>query len=125
MFSDLPNFAMVFGYTNASWTLKADLTCEFVTRLLGHMKTHGYSYCVPRNHDPSMATEPFVDFSSGYFQRSLHLLPKQGARRPWRLNHNYLLDTLSLRRAPIEDGVLEFVPRRASERPAAEAAVAA
>jgi monooxygenase len=125
MFSDLPNFSMVFGYTNASWTLKADLTCEFVARLLRHMDAHDYSYCVPRNRDPAMATEPFVDFSSGYFQRSLAQLPKQGARRPWRLNHNYLLDRLSLRRRPVEDGVLEFVPRRPVAESAAEAVAAA
>jgi monooxygenase len=108
MFSDIPNFAMVFGYTNASWTLKADLTCQFVARLLGHMRDNGYAYCTPRNHDPTMGTEPFIDFSSGYFQRAIDQLPKQGTRQPWRLNQNYLVDTIKLKRAPIEDGVLEF-----------------
>jgi cation diffusion facilitator CzcD-associated flavoprotein CzcO len=108
MFSGIPNFAMAFGYTNASWTLKADLTSEYVCRLLGYMDEQGYTRCTPRNRDPQMTTEPFVDFSSGYFQRSMHLLPKQGTRRPWRLNHNYLLDTISLKRGPIDDGALEF-----------------
>jgi cation diffusion facilitator CzcD-associated flavoprotein CzcO len=117
MFTDIPNFAMVFGYTNASWTLKADLACQFVARLLRHMDERGYAYCVPRRPDPAMPTEPFVDFSSGYFQRALHELPKQGAKRPWRLNHNYLLDAVSLRAAPIEDGALRFSYGTAQRRP--------
>ncbi|HLY50235.1 MAG TPA: NAD(P)/FAD-dependent oxidoreductase [Solirubrobacteraceae bacterium] len=125
MFTGIPNFAMVFGYTNASWTLKADLTCQFLVRLLRHMDERGYAHCVPRNPDPRMPTEPFVDFSSGYFQRALHELPKQGSKRPWRLNHNYLLDTVSLRAAPIEDGALEFSPRAARRRSADEAVPAA
>ncbi len=125
MFTDIPNFAMVFGYTNASWTLKADLTCQFVCRLLRHMEDHGYARCTPRNHDASMPTEPFVDFSSGYFQRSLNQLPKQGAKRPWRLNHNYLIDTVSLRRSPIEDGALEFTPAAEAPSPARETVAAA
>ena len=108
MFSDVPNFAMVFGYTNASWTLKADLTCQFVARLIRHMEDEGYAYCAARNHDPTMGTEPFIDFSSGYFVRAVDQLPKQGTKQPWRLNQNYLIDTIKLKRAPIEDGVLEF-----------------
>jgi cation diffusion facilitator CzcD-associated flavoprotein CzcO len=108
MFSDIPNFAMVFGYTNASWTLKADLTCQFVARLLRHMADNGYAACIPRNQDPSMETEPFIDFSSGYFLRAVDQLPKQGVKQPWRLNQNYVIDMLKLKRAPIEDGVLEF-----------------
>ena len=116
MFSDIPNLAMVFGYTNASWTLKADLTCQFVARLLRHLDDGGYAYCVARNRDPSMKTVPFIDFSSGYFLRAMEQLPKQGTKQPWRLNQNYLIDTLKLKRAPIEDGVLEFSP---SAHPAA------
>jgi cation diffusion facilitator CzcD-associated flavoprotein CzcO len=114
MFSDIPNFAMSFGYTNASWTLKADLTCRFAARLVRHMADNGYAYCTPRNHDPSMETAPFVDFSSGYFLRSIDQLPKQGTKQPWRLNQNYFIDSIKLTRAPVEDGVLEFT------RPAAQ-----
>jgi cation diffusion facilitator CzcD-associated flavoprotein CzcO len=125
MLSDISNFALVFGYTNASWTLKADLTCEYVVRLLRHMDEEGYVTCTPRNRDPSITTQPFVDFSSGYFMRALDRLPKQGSERPWRLNHNYLLDTLSLRRSPIEDGVLEFSPPAGATRASAEAVAAA
>jgi monooxygenase len=116
MFSDIPNFAMSFGYTNASWTLKADLTCRFAARLVRHMEDNGYAYCTPRNNDPAMETAPFVDFSSGYFLRAIDQLPRQGTRQPWRLNQNYLIDSIKLTRAPIEDGVLQFT------RPAAETA---
>ncbi len=124
MFTDIPNLAMVFGYTNASWTLKADLTCQFVARLLRHMEDQGYAYCTPINRDRSMPTEPFVDLSSGYFQRALDQLPKQGAKAPWRLNHNYLTDLITLRHERLEDGALRF-SAPASAHPAGSKAVAA
>jgi monooxygenase len=108
MINDVPNFAFVFGYTNASWTLKSDLTCQYVCRVLNHMQSHGYVSSTPRNRDPSVTPLPFVDFSSGYFLRSLDLLPKQGSKRPWRLYQNYLLDRVVMKRDPIEDGALEF-----------------
>ena len=99
------------GYTNASWTLKCDLTCEYVCRLLAHMDAHGYSRCTPRNSDPSLGTEPFIDFSSGYIRRSIDRFPRQGSRRPWRLHQNYALDIVALRMATLEDGTLEFAGR--------------
>jgi monooxygenase len=107
MFSDVPNLAVSIGYTNASWTLKCDLTCEYVCRLLNHMRKHGYAYCVPRR-DPSVAEEPLIDFSSGYVQRSIAMFPKQGSRTPWRLHQNYARDILLLRYGGIEDEALEF-----------------
>ena len=108
MFGGVPNFASVFGYTNASWTLKADLASTFVCRLLNHMKQTGARQCTPRADDPSMTIEPWVDFSSGYFQRALDQLPKQGSKKPWRLNQNYLADLVTLRYGKIDDGVLGF-----------------
>jgi monooxygenase len=108
MLSDVPNFAFAIGYTNASWTLKCDLTCEYVCRLLNHMSDHGYRSCVPVNHDPSISTQPFIDFSSGYVQRAIDMFPKQGSKAPWRLYQNYALDLLALRFRALEDGVLEF-----------------
>jgi len=108
MCSDVPNLAAVFGYTNASWTLKADLIALFVCRLLGHMERRGYWRCTPRNRDPAMPRLPPVDFTSGYFQRAMDRLPHQGPRRPWRIYQNYLLDLVAYRLAPLEDGVLEF-----------------
>jgi monooxygenase len=108
MFSDVPNLASSFGYTNASWTLKCDLTCEYVCRLLNHMDEHGYRQCTPRQIDPSLAEEPWIDFSSGYVQRSLHKLPKQGSRLPWKLHQNYAFDIMMLRYGRVDDGVMEF-----------------
>jgi len=109
MFGDVPNFASVFGYTNASWTLKADLASVFVCRLLNHLQRTGARWCVPRIDDSAMSLEPWVDFSSGYFQRALDQLPKQGAKKPWKLNQNYLADFMTLRYGALDDGVLRFV----------------
>ena len=116
MLSGVPNLALSFGYTNASWTLKADLTCGYVCRLLNYMDEHGYAYCTPVNDDPSLTAEPFLDFSSGYVQRSIHMFPKQGSRVPWRVHQNYARDMLSLRRAQLDDGELHF--SRAAPTPA-------
>jgi cation diffusion facilitator CzcD-associated flavoprotein CzcO len=108
MYSDIPNLASAYGYTNASWTLKCDLTCEYVCKLLNHMEGQGYSQVVARRSDPSIAEEPVLDFTSGYVQRALSHLPKQGSRKPWRLNQNYALDLMSVRFSPIDDGTLHF-----------------
>jgi cation diffusion facilitator CzcD-associated flavoprotein CzcO len=108
MLSGVPNFALSFGYTNASWTLKADLICQFVTRLLNHMERRGYSRCTPENQDPTVAETPFVDFTPGYFLRSMHMLPKQGSKLPWRLHQNYIRDVHLIKRSPLEDGALQF-----------------
>ena len=108
MYSGVPNLASSFGYTNASWTLKCDLTCEYVCRLLNYMEKHGYRQCTPRNSDPTLAEEPWVDFSSGYIRRSLHLFPKQGSKAPWKLHQNYARDIMTLRFGRINDGVLDF-----------------
>jgi len=108
MYSDVPNLASVFGYTNASWTLKADLVCEYVCRLINHMDRGGYRQCTPRNEDPTLAEEPWVNFSSGYIQRALAKQPKQGSKRPWKLYQNYALDLLSLRFGAVRDQAMVF-----------------
>ncbi len=108
MYSGVPNLASCVGYTNASWTLKCDLTCEYVCRLLNHLEKSRYRRCTPRASDPSVTAEPWVDFSSGYVQRSLDRFPKQGSKAPWRLYQNYALDAVSLRLTSVEDGVMEF-----------------
>ncbi len=107
LLSDVPNLALTVGYTNASWTLKCDLTCEYVCRLLNHMAAHGYDVCTARR-DPTVPELPFIDFSSGYVVRTIGQFPKQGAKAPWRLYQNYALDILSLKRGAIEDDVLEL-----------------
>jgi cation diffusion facilitator CzcD-associated flavoprotein CzcO len=108
MYSDVPNFAVVTGYTNASWTLKADLVCEYVCRLINHMTRKGYRQCMPRVDDPAMERKPWVDFSSGYIQRSAHRFPKQGSKRPWKLHQNYALDLLNLRYGSVRDRAMVF-----------------
>jgi len=115
MFSDVPNFAAVFGYTNASWTLKADLTCAYVTRLINYMDRHGYAACAPRLRDASVKPQPFVDFTSGYFQRALDQFPRQGSKKPWKLYQNYVLDLVNLRFGSVNDKALEFSRRRPSK----------
>lgn len=107
MLSDVPNFVFTIGYTNASWTLKADLVADFVCRLLAYMDEHDVRRAVaPR--DPSVGEEPLISFSSGYILRALDELPRQGDREPWKLRQNYLKDMRSINHSPIDDGVLTF-----------------
>jgi monooxygenase len=107
MLSDLPNAAMAFGYTNASWTLKADLTAGYVCRLLNYMDRHGHAIAVPRREE-GVAPRPFLDFTSGYVQRAASVLPQQGERRPWQVYQNYLQDLLTIRYGRLRDGVMRF-----------------
>ena len=108
MYSDVPNLASAFGYTNASWTLKCDLTCEYVCRLINYMDRRGYRQCMPHNVDLTITELPSLDFSSGYVQRSVAKMPKQGSKRPWRLYQNYALDIVSLRFGKVDDGVMRY-----------------
>jgi cation diffusion facilitator CzcD-associated flavoprotein CzcO len=107
MFSGVPNLAFIFGYTNASWTLKADLAADYVCRLVNYMDRKGYRSAVPVAGS-DVRPVPFLDFTSGYVQRALGTLPRQGDRKPWRLNQNYLLDALALKLGRVEDGTLRF-----------------
>ena len=116
MYSDVPNLASAFGYTNASWTLKCDLTCEYVCRLLNHMKKTGERQVTPRNNDPEIGEVPWLDFSSGYVQRAMASFPKQGTKAPWKLHQNYALDLMNLRFTRIEDGVLAFSNKAGARR---------
>lgn len=119
MLDDVPNLACAFGYTNASWTLKADLTSAYVCRILNEMDARGATRCTPRRNDPSLTEIPFLDFSSGYVQRALGRFPKQGSKKPWRLYQNYVLDLIALRFGRVDDGVLELDrPSRRVEAPA-------
>jgi monooxygenase len=108
MYSGVPNLASSFGYTNASWTLKCDLTCEYVCRLLNHMSRRGLDACTPGQPAPSVGEEPWLTFSSGYVQRGMAEFPKQGAVKPWKLNQNYALDLVSLKFGAVEDGIMKF-----------------
>lgn len=108
MYSDIPNLASAFGYTNASWTLKCELICEYVCRLLNYMERRGYQQCLPRLGAEPLATGPMIDFTSGYVRRAQDELPKQGGRPPWRVYQNYLKDLLVMRFGKLDDGVMEF-----------------
>ena len=110
-YSDVPNLASSFGYINASWTLRADLTCEYVCRLLNHMDKTGTNICTPRlrESDLGMPERPWIDnFSAGYMQRVMHQFPKQGDREPWINPQNYKRDKKMFRDSPIVDGVMAF-----------------
>jgi len=121
MFSGVPNLASVLGYTNASWTLKADMTCRYVCRVLNHMKRRGYDIATPAR-DPSVEEEPLLNLSSGYVQRGAGMLPKQGSKRPWKLYNNYLKDAFTFRFSNIDDGTMKFSRRPSSKRAAQPAA---
>ncbi|WP_067813092.1 flavin-containing monooxygenase [Nocardia inohanensis] len=116
MLSGVPNFAFTIGYTNASWTLKADLVAEFVCRMLRHLDRNGYSYFTPWP-DPGVTPSPLMDFQAGYVLRAIDRFPKAGSRAPWRLGMNYAQDVLTLRHGRIEDGTIRFAHRTvAAER---------
>lgn len=108
MLRDLPNLAVVMGYTNASWTLKADLSSEYFCRLIRHMDAIGQRQVTPRDTGGRVRPEPFLDLQSGYIERASHLLPAQGDRVPWKLHQNYLLDLALLRYGKLEDDYLVF-----------------
>jgi len=107
MISDVPNLAIAFGYTNASWTLKTDLTANYVCDLLQYMDKKGYEVVTP-NKDENMKTESFMDIDAGYIKRADHILPKQGNRKPWRVYQNYFKDMMAIRYGKLDDGVLKF-----------------
>jgi monooxygenase len=108
MLSDVPNLAVVFGYTNASWTLKCDLTARYVCRLLRHMDANGFAVCVPRLGTEAPERRPMLDFSSGYVQRAEASLPAQGPAAPWRVHQNYLKDLAAMRFHGVADEAMEF-----------------
>lgn len=108
MLAGVPNLAMAMGYTNASWTLKAELIARQVCRMLNHMREHGLDVCVAVQDGDAGETRPALDLQSGYIQRAAGLLPRQGTRKPWRIHQNYLLDLFLLKLAPLRDGALRF-----------------
>ena len=114
-YSDVPNMVSCFGYIAASWTLRADLTSEYVCRLLNRMRDTGTVQCTPRlrPEDRDMTPRPWIDdFSSGYMQRMMPMLPKQGDRVPWVNTQSYTKDKLLFRKSPVDDGVMQFTRAR-------------
>lgn len=115
MFSGVPNFAIAFGYTNASWTLKADLTARYVARLLNAMRRRGMRQVTPRPSGP-VEPQPFLDFTSGYVQRAAALLPRQGHRTPWRVHQSYTRDLMALKFGGVDDEMDFSNPEPATRR---------
>jgi cation diffusion facilitator CzcD-associated flavoprotein CzcO len=111
MLSGVPNFAFTVGYTNASWTLKADLVSQYVVRLLRYLDRHGYDQCVPANDDPTITERPLLDFQAGYVLRYADEFPKAGSRAPWQLGMSYAHDVVKLRYGRIDDGAMRFARR--------------
>eukprot|EP00659_Diplonema_papillatum_P009310 gene9310-14433_t len=126
MFTGVPNLVSIFGYVNASWTLKADLICEHTCRLINYMDSHGYKQCVPRCDDEEVQQLPLFTLSSGYMQRGRSIMPKQGTKAPWTINQNYFRDLVALRHATVANDALKNVlcggggspPRLAPRMPA-------
>jgi len=108
MFSDIPNFAFTVGYTNASWTLKCDLSLQFVTKVLKYMKAHKYEVVTPRFDSTAFDSEPLLDFNAGYVLRANDMLPKQGSKHPWKVYQNYIRDLMSLKWSGVNDRFLEY-----------------
>jgi cation diffusion facilitator CzcD-associated flavoprotein CzcO len=125
MLCGVPNLALTLGYTNASWTLKADLVAQYVCRLLETMDARDTPICTPQAPGPSQPKEPIIDLKSGYVLRSVEQLPKQGARAPWRLHQNYVKDVRLLRRGPVDDAMEFSRPRLEAPEERSDALVAA
>ena len=117
MLSGVPNFVYAIGYTNASWTLKVDLVCEYFCRLLAELDARADAdACVPQPDDPEMATRPLLDFQAGYVLRALDRFPQQGEAEPWLLPMSYYKDVKHLRRGPVDDGAMKFISRAPAAR---------
>jgi len=119
MLEGVPNFAIAVGYTNASWTLKCDLTCDYVTRLLNRLHETGLTTCVPVNHDAAVSPQPLLGLTSGYVMRSADRFPKQGSKFPWQVHQSYWRDYRALKMSDVEDDAMQF------SGPVSERAVAA
>ncbi|WP_433197683.1 flavin-containing monooxygenase [Nocardia sp. CA-107356] len=123
MLGDVPNFAFAIGYTNASWTLKVDLVCDHLCRMLAHMDRHGYTAVTPVSA-PATPRRPLFDMAAGYMQRSVRLFPQQGSDGPWALEHSYAADRARLRNGPVEDPALRFTATHAAAAAPADDEVA-
>lgn len=108
MFTEIPNLTLAFGYTNASWTLKCDLSNSYFCRLINYMDEHSYTKCVPNQNDPNLNLESFVDFNSSYILRYIKDYPKQGDKEPWKLKQDYYVDYKKLKKDRVDDGIMEF-----------------
>lgn len=117
MFSNVPNFSVVFGYLNASWTLRTDIVSDYICRVLNQMQAQKADVATPLLSNPEALEEDNIfDFSSGYIQRAMHIMPKSAVDLPWRLSQNYVQDRIDMKKGEVEDGWLkiEAAPAKAT-----------
>jgi monooxygenase len=108
MFNGIPNMTYAFGYTNASWTLKCDMTNQYTCRLINYLEEKGYKQCMPVQNDPNMILKPFLEFNPSYVMRVIDKLPKMGDKKPWKIEQNYFYDRKMFENGSLEDGILEY-----------------
>jgi len=108
MFDGIPNMTYAFGYTNASWTLKCDMTNQYTCRLINYMEQNGYKQCMPIQNDPNLILKPFLDFNPGYVMRVIESLPKMGDKKPWKIEQNYFYDKKMFKKSALNDGILTY-----------------
>jgi cation diffusion facilitator CzcD-associated flavoprotein CzcO len=108
MFDGIPNMTYAFGYTNASWTLKCDMTNQYTCRIINYMEENGYKQCMPVQQDPDLVLKPFLDFTPGYVMRVIDKLPKMGDKKPWKIEQNYFYDRKMFEDGSLEDGILVY-----------------
>jgi monooxygenase len=108
MFDGIPNMTYAFGYTNASWTLKCDMTNQYTCRLINYMAENGYKQCMPVQKDPDLVLKPFLDFTPGYVMRVIDKLPKMGDKKPWKIEQNYFYDRKMFENGSLDDGILVY-----------------
>ncbi len=108
MFDGIPNMTYAFGYTNASWTLKCDMTNQYTCRLINYMEQNGYKQCMPIQNDPNMVLKPFLDFNPGYVMRVIDIMPKMGDKKPWKIEQNYFYDKKMFKKSALNDGILTY-----------------
>jgi cation diffusion facilitator CzcD-associated flavoprotein CzcO len=117
MLEGVPNLAIAVGYTNASWTLKCDLTCDYVCRLLNHLHRSGLRQAAALNRDATVSPEPLLGLSSGYIQRSMDRFPKSGSKFPWQVHQSFLKDYRIMKRSGLEDDAMTFSNPVPSDEP--------
>jgi len=108
MFSNIPNMNLAFGYTNASWTLKCDMVSQYICRLINYMDKNDFKQCCPKQNDPNLTLEPYMDFTPGYIARVLDRLPKTGSKVPWQVKQSYFYDKEIFEKGALDDGIIEF-----------------
>src|ERR1700743_4030247 len=108
MVEGIPNMTFASGYTNASWTLKCEMTARYTCRIINYMAQNGFKRCMPVQHDPELKLRPLLDFRPGYVMRIIDTLPKMGNKKPWLIQQNYFYDKKMFEKGALDDGILTY-----------------